>query len=1046
MLSIGKLGRGQERYYLDKVAEGAEDYYSGEGEAEGYWLGDAADDLGLYGEVEPEQLVAMLTGDNPATGEPLGLQYVSGPGPVPGFDLTFSAPKSVSLTWALGGPPLGAEVKEAHAAAVDAALGYLQEVACWTRRGKGGREFVKGSGFLAAGYVHRSSRAGDPQLHTHVLVANATFAEGRWTRLYHPAIYEHAKAAGYIYEAHLRDELTRRHGVRWREVENGIADIQGFDPDQLRAFSTRREEIIEAAGGEGASARALQVATLATREAKDRDLTTESLRALWREKAAEIGLTRESIHATLGHERQAPEGRVAVADVEAALTAHASHFDRRDVIQAVANCLPAGAPGHEVTELADAFLATPDVIEIATSAKGARFTTRAIWELEQKALDTVEVMAAREDAAVVSEIVVSRVLAKRPSMKPDQRAMVERLLRGGDGVIVVVGEAGTGKTYALTAAAQGWTVSGAELRVAAPTWRAANALHSEGLQATSVASLLAEFDRAATRGNAALSRGSVLVVDEAGMVDSRSLARLIDHAQEADAKLVLIGDPAQLGEIEAGGLFASIAQRTEPIVLDEVIRHRHELEREGAKLVREGAGGEAISIYQGAERVTVSEDPATRREAMVEDWWRSFDQGEDALMIAKRNAEVAELNALARQRMKVADRLGGEEIEVGGARFAAGDQVITRINDQRAQIFNRERWQVAEVDAASERLWLVGIDTRGRVCVDSDFLGRVRGRDGGPAIEHAYAATTYQAQGATVDTAFVMADPSMDRQEFYVATSRTRDETYLYATPEVQFDREEYAPRSPHLREGLDHIAEAAERDGSQSAAHDEALRQEFGQLPSDELARQVRELRSEAGAEQENQGTYRRLDERLGEEVERLESISAERRAPPEPRRWERRQERAERELQEQWRSRREEATRQRIERLRSERAELPEVAHDARARAAVAEHVLAERERAAATAARISPPNYITRELGERPKDLTKAREWDTAVRGIEGYRVRNGVVDRDTALGPKPKDRTAQVEQRRAREQLQRAQRELKLRRERTVERSMGLGIGR
>ncbi len=898
----------------------------------------------------------------------------------------------------------------------------MQREACWTRRGKGGREFVHGDGFLAAGYTHRSSRAGDPQLHTHVLVANATFAEGRWTRLYHPAIYEHAKAAGYIYEAHLRYELTRRLGVRWKEVANGIAEIRGFDPDHLRAFSTRRQEILEAAG-EGASARARQIATLATRQAKDRDLTTESLRDLWRQKAEEIGLDRESIRATLGHNRQAPEGQVAIAEVEAAATAHASHFDRRDVIQAVADCLPAGAPGAEVEELADAFLATPDVIGIATTPKGERFTTRTIWELERGALDRVAVMAARSDAAVVSEIVVSRVLAKRPSMKADQEAMVRRLLGGGEGVIVVVGEAGTGKTYALTAAAEGWAASGEELRVAAPTWRAANVLRSEGLQATSVASLLADLDRAAARGEASLGRRAVLVVDEAGMVDSRAMARLVAHAQEADAKLVLIGDPAQLGEIEAGGLFASIASRTEPIVLDEVIRHRHELEREGAKLIREGEGREALSIYQGAERVTVSDDPLARREAMVADWWRSFERGEDALMIAKRNAEVAELNALAREPMKAAGRLGAEEIRVGGARFAAGDQVITRINDQRQNIYNRERWHVAGVDAASERLWLVGIDTRGRVCVDSDYLGRLRERDGGPAIEHAYAATTYQAQGATVDTAFVMADPSMDRQEFYVATSRTRAETYLYATPEIQFDRDEFAPRSP-LREGLEHIAEAAERDRSQVSAHDEALRQELGQLPADELLRRLHELKSEAGAERHNEDRHLRAEAEIDRQGERLEQYrSASHKVHPSN----------------------EEHTLERIEAARAERKLLPEVGHEARAKMAVAEHVLAERERAAATAARLSPPDYIKAELGERPSDPTKARAWDKAVRGIEGYRTRNGVRDRDNALGPKPNGHAAQAEQRRVRERLQRAQRELKLK-QRTLERSKGLGIGR
>lgn len=1022
MISIGKMGGGQERYYLEKVAEGAEDYYSGEGEAEGYWLGDAATDLGLQGKVDPDQLTAMLTGINPASGEPLGLRHVEG-GPVPGFDLTFSAPKSVSVLWALGGQGVAADVKAAHAAAVDSALGYLQREACWTRRGAGGRHFLKGNGLLAAGYVHRSSRAGDMQIHTHVLVANATFAEGRWTRLYHPAIYEHAKAAGYIYEAHLRDELTRCLGVRWAEVVNGIAEIEGFDPDHLRAFSTRRAEILEAAG-EGSSARARQIATLETRAAKDRDLSTESLRDIWREKAEEIGLTPESIRAALGKERQVPEGRVAIADVATEVTAHASHFDRRDVIHAVANCLPAGAPGDEVVELADIYLKTPDVIGIAATAKGERFTTRAIWELEQKALGTVAELAATDDRAVVSEIVVGRILDARPSIKPDQRVMVERLLGGGEGVVVVVGEAGTGKTYALSAAARGWPSGGGMLRVAAPTWRAANVLRSEGLPATTVASLLAEFDRAAAKGEAPLPRGAVLVVDEAGMVDSRALAGLIDHAQEAEAKLVLIGDPAQLGEIEAGGLFAAIATRTEPIVLDEVIRHRHELEREAAKLVREGAGSEAISVYEGAQRVTISADPEARREAMVSDWWQSFERGEDALMIAKTNREVAALNDRAREQMQEAGRLGEREIEIGGERFAAGDRVITRINDQRQEIFNRQRWEVAEVDAASGRMWLDGIDTRMRVCVDAVYWGRLRERDGGPAIEHAYAANTYQAQGVTMDRAYVAVDPSMDRQEIYVALSRTREDTNLYATPELQFEREEYAPRAAGQPQGLDHIARAAERDGSQVAAHDAALRARFEQLSAEELGRRVRELRSEAGAEQRNEALHHDAEKEIVRQGELIESLSPT--AHPSN----------------------EESALARIEEARADLDRWPEIGHESRAEAAVAEHVLIERARAAATAARISPPDYITAELGERPSDPTQAREWDRAVGGIEGYRTRNGVVDKDSALGPKPHDHARQHDHQEARERIEWAQRELRLhhlQQERTVELGIGRGIG-
>ncbi len=342
MLSIGKLGKGQERYYLEKVAEGAEDYYSGEGEEPGQWMGDAARELGLDGEVEPDQLVAMLTGMNPATGEPLGLVAVSGRGAVPGFDLTFSAPKSVSLLRALGGKEVAAEVKAAHQRSVDAALKYMEANACLTRRGKGGATFVKGNGFIAVAYLHRSSRNGDPQFHTHVLIANVTQGpDGKWTRLYHPVIYEHAKTASYIYEAHMRYELTRRLSVEWQPVRKGIAEIKGFVDEWLKAFSTRRAEILEAAGA-NASARARQIATLATRKTKE-VLELGDLRQRWQSKAEEIGLDREAIAATMGREIELA-AKLTLKQLDREVTAHASHFDRRDAIQAVANLLPNERP------------------------------------------------------------------------------------------------------------------------------------------------------------------------------------------------------------------------------------------------------------------------------------------------------------------------------------------------------------------------------------------------------------------------------------------------------------------------------------------------------------------------------------------------------------------------------------------------------------------------------------------------------------------------------------------------------------------------------
>ena len=1036
MLSIGKLGTGQEMYYLEKVAEGAEDYYSGEGEVAGQWMGGAARELELSGEVGGDQLTAMLTGRNPVDGSPLlGRQGVPGKGPVPGFDLTFSAPKSVSLTWALGGPEAGQAVMEAHHRSVDAALHYLQREACWTRRGAGGAEFVPGSGFLAAAFDHRSSRNGDPQLHTHVLIANATQGpDGRWTRLYHPAIYDHLKTAGYIYEANLRHELTRSLGVEWQEVRKGIAEIEGFADEHLREFSTRRAEILEAAGGLGASGRAREVATLATRGAKEREVIPETLHERWRERAEEIGLDREAIGRVLEPSWETRRRREAAADprtvstrqVDRAVTAAASHFDRRDAIQAVAGLMRDGAPAADVERIADEFLASDAVVPIGQSQKGERFTTRRIWELERTALDTAEKMRA-DGPRPAGELVAARVLHAHPTLKPDQREMVKRLLSDREGLSVVIGEAGTGKSYAILAAARGWSEAGIDLHAAAPTWRAANVLRADGLAATSVASLLVELERAERSSERLLSWRSVLLVDEAGMVDTATLARLIHHADEANAKLVLLGDPEQLGEIGAGGLFRALAERTEPIRLDEVIRHEHELDREAARLIREGEGAEALDLYRSEERVVVAPDAQTRREAMVAEWHESFAAGEDAVMIAKQNVEVERLNAMARQLRQEAGQLGEREIEVGEARFAAGDRVITRVNDRAADIYNRERWQIAEVDPDERRVVLEGVDQARTVELDAEYLAKTNPHSDAPALQHAFAVTTYSAQGTTVDRAFVAADPSMDKQELYVATSRSRGETTIYATPEIQVEREELAPADPYLREGIPHIAEASERDRAQRAAHDEALRSELRVLPTEELARRHAELASAANDEQHNQerrqmaeSELARSEKRLDEAIDRTEAVED---APRKVRREALPQAEA---IEAGWR--------EGYERAHRELREAPPVRHEARIELANTDFVLSERRQLAITAAQLAPPDYVVRELGERPSDPELRQAWDRGVSEIEGFRQQYGVKDRGNAFG---RDLRRSFERELAQRRLHETQRQLD--RTQTLERS-------
>ncbi|MBA2513637.1 MAG: relaxase domain-containing protein, partial [Solirubrobacterales bacterium] len=232
MLSLGKLATGQAGYYLEQahgsltraasVSSGVEDYYLGGPEAAGAWEGAGAKALGLSGTVHGAALDRVLAGEHPATGAPLGRVLAARR---PGFDLTFSAPKSVSVLFGISDDALRAVIRDAHDQAVRDALGYMERHAAVARRGPAGVHTIAGNGFVAAAFRHRTSRAGDPQLHTHVLVANVTLgADGRWSTLDGRRIYAHAKTAGYLYEARLRSLLTRELGVEWTPVRNGIAD------------------------------------------------------------------------------------------------------------------------------------------------------------------------------------------------------------------------------------------------------------------------------------------------------------------------------------------------------------------------------------------------------------------------------------------------------------------------------------------------------------------------------------------------------------------------------------------------------------------------------------------------------------------------------------------------------------------------------------------------------------------------------------------------------------------------------------------------------
>lgn len=641
MLSIGKLAAGQASYYLDQAAgrvdvvesvgDGLEDYYAGAAEARGQWVGEGAAALGLAHEVDGAALRRVLFGLDPDDGAPL--RSSSSAVRVAGFDLTFSAPKSVSVVFGIGDHEMRAAVRGAHDRAVREAVGYLEVSAAAVRRGAGGARVEPADGLVAATFRHRTSRVGDPQLHTHVLVANlGRGPDGRWSALDGRQLYAQARAASFIYQAVLRGELTRELGLEWLPVRQGIAELAGVPKPVLRAFSRRRAQIEAALEERGTSSpRAAEAAALATRSAKDRGVDAGELVAGWRSRAAALGFERGDLERLLGRVRAQQLDAAAwerVFDALAAptgLTWRSSTFARRDVVQAVCERLPTGAAvdGRALQAAADRFLASSRVVPLLPEREmreggeafrrrdgrllplahdGMTYSTPELLALEQRLIERV-IDSRGADAGVAGNAAVDKAVAARATLSGEQRAMVEHLCLDWDGVAVVVGKAGTGKTFALGAAREAWQAAGYPVLGVTVARRAARELEDgAGISSTSVAALLGDLR---TRGQAPLPERCVLVVDEAGMVATRQLAALLEPVQAVDGKLVLVGDHRQLPELEAGGAFRGLVHRGLAIELTENRRQVHAWERTALDHLREGRPEPALALYQAHDRLVI---------------------------------------------------------------------------------------------------------------------------------------------------------------------------------------------------------------------------------------------------------------------------------------------------------------------------------------------------------------------------------------------------------------------------------------------------------
>jgi ATP-dependent exoDNAse (exonuclease V) alpha subunit len=345
--------------------------------------------------------------------------------------------------------------------------------------------------------------------------------------------------------------------------------------------------------------------------------------------------------------------------------------------------------------------------------------------------------------------------------------MVELLATSGAGVEVVVGLGGSGKTFSLQAAHELWHSCGIPVAGCAIARQAANVLaQTTGIPATTIAALTKQLD-----AGRSLVSGGVLVVDEAGMVPTRDLARILTAAQRSQTKVVLVGDHRQLPEIEAGGSFAALVHRFEPARLVGNRRQRERWERDALRELRSGDPQKAIAAYLRHDRIVTDVEPGVLRERMVSDWAAALETDPDATMIAFTREDVRQLNRLARNRLIDAGRLPERGVSVGMLELAPGERVVCTRNDASAGLING---MVATVTVA-DRDRVVIETAAGPVTVPKEYL--LRGH-----LQHAYAITGHKAQGQTLDNAFVLCHEGAYREWLYVAASRGRERTTLYAS------------------------------------------------------------------------------------------------------------------------------------------------------------------------------------------------------------------------------------------------------------------------
>lgn len=798
MLSVSPLAGGP-GYYLELANV---NYYMEGGEPLPLWAGTAAKELGLSGVAEREHVERLCSGFHHETKEGL-VRNAGKEERNPGHDCTFSCPKTVSVAWALADDELRKDIQEAQLKAVKQALSFLEDKAAFSRVGAGGQELVKAP-LLACLFEHGTSRAMDPQLHTHAVIINLTVhpSDGRTTALDSTYLYRFKMAAGAVYRAALAHELQKLgFSIEQKQLGSSVGfEIAGIPKPLVEEFSKRRaeiEEVLNLRKGslDAADSRYAELVAKETRRTKDTEVSRGELFGRWEEAGRAHGVDAAVIrqnlspYAKLTPEQKAARKEEIFLEAVSALSQQHSHWNEADLTKAVAERAAGRVSAKDVRELVENKLRGPELIHLGglQTEHQNRNEHRYIDRIEER-LTTPEIKRQeREMLQAVHRIchgpkgesprgLVEEAIHARQTLDPEQAAAV-RFLTSGPGVRLMSGVAGTGKTFTLATCHDVWKAEGREVIGCALAGAAAQRLEEgTGIKSDTLQSTLYRLDN----GWLTLNSRSVLLVDEAGQIGTQQLAKLIGHVESAKgARLVLVGDAKQLQPISAGGPFKFLADKAVlgEIRLANIRRQEEKWAREAVAAIEKGRAQDAIQAYVERGRFHLADDRKAAVGQMLDQWKKDggVENPQGVCLIGSLNCEVKELNLRAQSERIRAGAVDPEKkLYANGVFFHEGDRLQFQKRSRVMAVENSDNATVTKVEPEKDRL-TVTLDKDGRqLTVDLKRYAPENLRLG-------YASTTHKAQGASLPVVHVLMGSSLDDLHMgYVQISRSIKSTHLF--------------------------------------------------------------------------------------------------------------------------------------------------------------------------------------------------------------------------------------------------------------------------